>query len=159
MPVLTHPASSGRPRRAHGDRGTALALMPAAVLVLFMLAAIAADNALSFVAQRELFHQAEGAANDASIAALNLPGARAKQSLTLDANAAETIIEGEIPTGRHGGYTVVSRQATVNPDNGDVTVVVQANVNHVFLQIFGQGTESITVTAVAHGHRNDQPIN
>lgn len=47
------------------DRGSALMLMPAAVLIMLVLAAIAMDLSLVQVARRELVAGAEAAANDA----------------------------------------------------------------------------------------------
>lgn len=46
-------------------------LMPAAVLVLVVLAAVAVDAAIVFMAQRELQSAAAAAANDAAVAALD----------------------------------------------------------------------------------------
>ena len=46
------------------DRGSALMLIPAGVLVLLVLAAIAVDSAVVFMAQRELNNRAAAAAND-----------------------------------------------------------------------------------------------
>ena len=56
-----------------GDRehGSVLMLMPAAVLVLMMLGAVAVDAAVVFMAQRELENATAAAANDAAVAALD----------------------------------------------------------------------------------------
>lgn len=54
----------GRGRIA--DRGSVLMLLPAAVLVLFVLAGISVDAAVTFTQQRELVAVAGDAANDAA---------------------------------------------------------------------------------------------
>lgn len=51
------------------ERGSVLLLVPAAVLVLFVLGAIAVDAAVVFLAQRELGSATAAAANDAAAAA------------------------------------------------------------------------------------------
>ena len=48
------------------DRGSSLMLMPAAVLVVMVLGAIAVDQSIVYTQQRELVAAAEAAANDAA---------------------------------------------------------------------------------------------
>ena len=50
----------------HRERGSSLMLMPAAVLVVMVLGAIAVDQSLVYTRQRELVAAAEAAANDAA---------------------------------------------------------------------------------------------
>jgi len=54
------------------DRGSTLLLVPSAVLVLFLLTALAVDGAATFLAQRELADACAGAANDAAAAGLDV---------------------------------------------------------------------------------------
>lgn len=55
------------PRHHSGwERGSVLLLMPAAVLVVVILGAIAVDRAIIFEAQRDLVSTAQAAANDAA---------------------------------------------------------------------------------------------
>ena len=53
------------------DEGSTLLLVPSAVLVLFLLTALAVDAAATFLAQRELADACAGAANDAATVALD----------------------------------------------------------------------------------------
>lgn len=55
-------------RRLRDESGNTLALFPAAVMVMFVLASMAIDAALTFSAQRRLADIASAAANDASSA-------------------------------------------------------------------------------------------
>lgn len=65
----TEPSQQARTRaRVRGEEGNTLALFPAAVLVMFVLASIAIDAALTFSAQRQLQDIAAAAANDAATA-------------------------------------------------------------------------------------------
>ena len=52
------------------ERGSALMLMPAAVLVMLMLSAIAVDSAVVFLAHRRLTAITSAAANDLAVTAL-----------------------------------------------------------------------------------------
>lgn len=51
-----------------GERGSVLMLMPAAVLIMIVLGALAIDRAVVFGAQRDLVATAEAAADDAASA-------------------------------------------------------------------------------------------
>lgn len=53
-------------RARHDQRGSVLLLFPAAVLIVIVLAAIAVDSAIAFLAQREVANAVAAAANDAS---------------------------------------------------------------------------------------------
>ena len=57
---------------ADDDRGSTLLLLPSAVLVLFLLTALAVDGAATFLAQRQLADVCAGAANDAAGVALDV---------------------------------------------------------------------------------------
>jgi len=59
-------------REAGPERGSTLLLVPSAVLVLFLLTALAVDGAATFLAQRELADACAGAVNDGAAAALDV---------------------------------------------------------------------------------------
>lgn len=59
------------PERSSTEAGSTLLLVPSAVLVLFLLTALAVDGAAGFLAQRELADACAGAANDAATVALD----------------------------------------------------------------------------------------
>lgn len=58
-------------RDRRDERGSALMLVPAGVLILVMLAVLSVDFAVAFGGQRELFDMASAAANDAAVVALD----------------------------------------------------------------------------------------
>lgn len=114
-PPLHH---SCRCRQAR-DRGSALMLMPAAVLVLFLLASLAVDSALVWTAQRELANRAAAAASDIAATAidddrfyrsgdvrLDLAEADAILSEYLDAEAGGLLHSISVTELRLGGATV-----------------------------------------------------
>ncbi len=93
--------------RTGHDGGSALVLMPAAVLVLIVLAAICVDLSAVQLRQRELVVAAQAAANDAAavafdeagfyddgIVALDARTARHVAAASLAANAPEAVIDG-----------------------------------------------------------------
>lgn len=57
--------------RAGGSRGSVLALVPAGLLVLMLLAAIAVDSAVAYLGRQQLRDALSAAANDAVTAALD----------------------------------------------------------------------------------------
>jgi len=66
------------------ERGTALLLAPAGMLILLVLAALSFDLALAFQAKRQLVELAEAAANDAVTAGLDDGRFRAGGTYCLD---------------------------------------------------------------------------
>ncbi len=80
-----HDAASARGDHAGHERGSALLLMPAGVLILLVLAAIAFDLAVGFQAKRALLELADAAANDAVGHGLDEARLRADGSSCLDA--------------------------------------------------------------------------
>lgn len=105
------------------ERGSALMLVPAAVLVLFLLGAVAVDSAVAVLGQRELSAAASAAANDAVAAALSDarfygheggdPGAVVVDQAAAQRVAAEALRRMEL----HG----------VEPDGDPVVTVVDHN--------------------------------
>lgn len=57
--------------RLRGELASALMLMPAGVLIVLILGALAVDSAILFLGERELADLSAAAANDAATAALN----------------------------------------------------------------------------------------
>ena len=87
-------AANGKHWRRFRDReaGSALMLLPAAVLIVMLLAAIAIDQARVFVAQRELADLAASAANDAASRGLDIAALRAGQPVRLSPALAQEVV-------------------------------------------------------------------
>ena len=96
----TAPGSRGRPRPATdrprpvagGDRASVLMLVPAAVLIVLVMASITVDMALVQLRQRQAYDLAAGAANDAATAAAD-QGALRAGGYRVDADAARRVVE------------------------------------------------------------------
>jgi hypothetical protein len=68
------------------ERGSVLMLMPAAVLIVVILGALAVDRAVIFGAQRDLVATAQAAANDGASAGVDVDALRDRGEVTIDRN-------------------------------------------------------------------------
>ncbi|MDQ1437336.1 MAG: hypothetical protein QOK43_965 [Acidimicrobiaceae bacterium] len=124
--------------RADAEAGSVLALVPAAVLVLVVLGAIAVDSALAFLGQREVSNAAAAAANDAATAALSdrlfYRGGegRAAGALAVDLGRAREVASRSIAARSSRGVEVTG--VDVEPAEGGrgVCVTVHGRVPYVF---------------------------
>lgn len=83
-----------RAERGDGERGSVLALVPAAFLVLIILGALAVDSAAAYLGQRRLTDTIAAAANDAASAALSNQNFYRSGEVQLDpAVAAEVVCQ------------------------------------------------------------------
>lgn len=117
------------------ERGSVLLLVPAGVLVLFVLAAIAVDHALAFLGQRELSAAAAAAANDAAGAAVSDAAfyGGATGPIVIDGARAERIAAEGIARRRPTGVTVT--RVAVRVDGPHVCVGVAGRVGYLFTPI------------------------
>ena len=89
--TVRRPAGHGQRRRLpRAETGSALILVPAAVLVLVVLAAIAVDTAAVFLGQRQLAEAAATAATDAA-GAISEPTFYRTGTITLDPSEAQRL--------------------------------------------------------------------
>jgi len=136
--------SSG-PRRAD-DRGSVLALVPAAFLVLLILAGIAVDSAAAYLGQRQLADELAGAANDAAGAAVSRPAFYASGQVTLDPSAAATVVCQSMAASADGNLHDVSVSIAVQ--GGVIGVRATATVDEIFGRLL-PGLHRRQVSAVA----------
>lgn len=136
-------ASTTRPQR---DRGTVLMLMPAAVLVLVILASIAVDFSLMGMRARQLHNAAAGAANDAATAAISPEGLRLGETW-IDVQAAQRVAATSLMASgiELAGPPVV----TVSPDGREVRVHIVATHRYVFAPAIPGAPDEFTVEATA----------
>lgn len=126
-------------------------LVPAAVLVLFVLGAITVDFSIAFLAQRELTSAAAAAANDAAGAGLSddafYGGGGQAGRILLDRNAAEAIARAALDArGIHGVHDAVP-DVTVAGDR--VCVTVTGQVDYIFAKAIPGGPRGRTVRGQA----------
>jgi Flp pilus assembly protein TadG len=132
-----------------GERGSALALMPAAVLVFVVLGAIAVDFTVAFLAEREVSNAAAAAANDVAGAALDQERFYADGSVRLDPAAAQSIGRESVAAAGLDHLEGIDVQVSVRPDAPEVTVTVSATVGYVFAKALPGGPDGVDVEATA----------
>lgn len=140
---MTARTGSGAP-----DRGSALMLMPAAVLIVLLLGAIAVDLGSVRLAQRRLAATADAAANDAATAALDRHTYFATGAYVLDPAAAETVLARSLAA--HGlADASVEATITVGPTGDTVTVVLRGRAPYLFARSIPGAEDGAEITATA----------
>lgn len=132
----------------HGERASVLMLMPAAVLIVLLLGAIAVDSAIIYLEQRQAYNVAFDAANDAVGAGFDRATARRTGEIVYDPARVRAIAEATIAASTADGLTLVE---AVPDGSGGVAVTVEVAVRHVFVPAFGGGDDPIRITARATG--------
>jgi hypothetical protein len=119
------------PVHRHVDRGSVLMLMPAAVLIVMVLGAIAVDLSVVRMGQRELIAVAGDAANDAVTMGLDEAALRSGDGYHLDPDRVRVAVDGALDA--KGILDDLAEPPTVTID-GDVTVTVRLarRVPHLF---------------------------
>jgi Flp pilus assembly protein TadG len=131
------------------ERGSVLMLMPAAILVLIVLGAIAVDSAVTFLAQRELMNAAAAAANDAATSALvDRSFYEGGGALVLDRARAEQVAATSIAASQPQGLALQGAPV-VNVDGASVCVELTARVHHLFAHAIPGVAHDTTVSARA----------
>lgn len=140
--------------RRPGDRGSVLMLVPAGVLVLFVLGAMAVDSAIAFLAQRELSAAAASLANDVATVALSEDRLYAGEAAIDEGRATEVVHEA---LGRRAPRGVGDLQTSVRAEGDQVCVTLTGRVAYVFSRAVPGAQREATVrgravaTAVPQG--------
>ncbi|WP_436792678.1 hypothetical protein [Actinospongicola halichondriae] len=123
-------------------------LMPAAVLIVLLLGAIAIDSAIVYLGQRQAYNVAFDAANDAAGAGFDPDVARRTGDIVYDPTRVEAIAADAIDAaGIHD-----LRLVATSIDDGVVSVTVEIEIDHLLVQAFGRDAdEAIRMTARAGG--------
>jgi len=146
--VASQPAASSPPRRSTraSSTGSALLLVPAVLLVLTVLAALALDTAITLSAQRSLVVRAEAAAADGVAAGVDLDRLHRDGVLTWDADAVDRAVRGAAAAGDPADRPVQVRWSLVR---GRLTVWLRRRVVQVFAPALTRGGRPVWVTARA----------
>ena len=141
-----HRAHPSRRRRA-AERGSALILVPAMMMVLLALGAIAIDLSVLHGAHRSLHRIASSAADDAA-AMLDAEQLQMDGELRIDVPAARQVVEAHLDAARVPG-TLTSARTSISEDGGVVTVELTAAVDHVLLAAVPGTDPSEAISVVA----------
>ncbi len=131
------------------ERGSALMLMPAAVLVFVVLGAIAVDFAVAFLAEREVSNAAAAAANDAAGAALDRDRFYADGAIRLDPAVAASVGRSAVAAAGLDDLEDLDVRVQVASDAPEVTVTVSARATYVFAKALPGGPDGVEVEATA----------
>lgn len=133
--------------RAERQRGSVLMLMPAAVLVVLLLAAISVDLSLVFLRQRQASGVAVDVANDLASAALDEGAFRSTGEFTLDPDRAERLGRAFIDSSDLAGDVVDVDIEVIGPDA--VRVALTVRVEYLFAKAIPGAADGTTVSAHA----------
>ncbi len=136
------------PRRLIRDTGSALMLVPAGMLVMLIVAAIAVDLSAVHLAQRGLLDAAADAANDAA-AAIDEASVRDSGDHRIDADRARRFATESVLAQRIPGLDVGASRVDVDPVAGTVTVELVRTVDRIFARAIPGAAESVRISARA----------
>jgi Flp pilus assembly protein TadG len=129
------------------QRGSVLALMPAAVLVFIVLGAIAVDSSLAFLGERQASNLAAAVANDAATQGIDVQRYYATGELVIDPVRVEEVAALALAT---ANLDHVEGLAIDTDVVGDVVVVrVTGSVRSLFGRVLPGGLELHEVAASA----------
>jgi Flp pilus assembly protein TadG len=139
--------------RSRDERGSALLLFPAAILIMVALAAMAVDSSIEFLAQRELANATTAAANDAATEALSDRSFYQGDRIELSSSAVEAVAVDRVfqlvDQRRHHNLAV---QADAIPPAGPgcawtVRVVATSRVDELFGKALPGASRAVDVRA------------
>ena len=137
----------------HGrQRGSVLMLVPAAVLVLVVLGAIAVDFSVAFLGQRELASAAAAAANDGATAISESTFYQGRSgtgagTIRIDEDRARRVVDQALVARAPRGVAIVDR--LVDPSGGQVCVMLRGRVDYVFARAIPGMADGAAVEARA----------
>lgn len=130
------------------ERGSVLMLMPAAVLIVLLLGAIAVDSAIVYLGQRQAYNVAFDAANDAAGAGFDLDAARTSGEIVYDPDRVAALAAQAVAAAGIDDLELVSAE----PDGAGVVVTVRRTVRHLFVQALGDPSRDVlTISARVEG--------
>ncbi len=135
-------------RRATGDAGSSLMLMPVAVLIVLLLGAIAVDLSVVRLAHRDLLDVAASAANDAATDGLDPDHYRRTGTYEIDLARAYTALDRTIEH-RHLANPVTARLITAGPGPDEITVELESSVPALFAKALPGAPHHTTIRAKA----------
>jgi len=123
-------------------------LMPAAVLIVLVLGAVAVDLAVVQLRQRAAIAAAAGAANDAVTYGLDQGALRRGEGYRLDPARVSTAVAESLEA-QGVADDLVTPPIVSEPSPGTVSVVLRVRVASVFARVLPGGPVTTTVTATA----------
>jgi hypothetical protein len=139
-------------RGAHDDHGSTLILMPAALLVVLVMASIAIDMSLVLLRQRQAADLAAAAANDATTAAAADPRGLGATRFAIDQGRASDIVDGIVAADGLAPLLVGPPVVNVAGDQVEVELAVRAEL------IFARAIPGAPDVMVVHAHATSRGV-
>jgi hypothetical protein len=122
-------------------------LMPAAMLIVIVLGAIAVDLSVVQLSQREVAAAASGAANDAVTYGLDEAALRAGGAYALDPERVQRAVDLSVASGDLADEIDSVTVTPTGPDTAEVTLTM--DVDYIFAKALPGGPDHTTVKATA----------
>jgi hypothetical protein len=129
------------------DRGSALMLMPAGLLIVLVLASIAVDMSLVHLRKRQAFELAAAAANDAATAAVDQGRLRTTDDYVLDPERALAVVADVVAASELAPELAGPPVVTVTAAGVRVELALEAD--YIFAGVVPGAPDGTEVTASA----------
>jgi hypothetical protein len=139
-------AATSRRTSRGTDRGSALMLMPAGVLVVLILASVAVDMSVVHLRKRQALDLAAAAANDAATAAADPTSLRAGD-FQIDPGLARAVVDQVLSASELASHLAADPVVVVTDDGVEVTLSLEAD--YVFAAAIPGAPDGAVVTATA----------
>ncbi len=135
-------------RRLRGHQGSVLILMPAAMLIVLLLGAIAVDLTIVHLRQQQAIEAAASAANDAVTGGLDQTALRAGHGYHLDPAQVDAAVDRSIDAQGLADQLAAPPQIT-EPTANSITVVLTLRAEYLFARALPGTPHSTTVRGTA----------
>lgn len=133
-------------RRSPDERGSVLMLVPAGVLIVFVLASIAVDMSLVHLRKRQAFDLASAAANDAATAGADQAALRSG-SYVIEPGSARTVVADVVGASELAPHLAAPPSVTVTAEGVSVEITLEAD--YIFAGVVPGAPDGTVVAASA----------
>lgn len=133
-------------RRRADERGSVLMLVPAGVLIVFVLASIAVDMSLVHLRKRQAFDLASAAANDAATAGADQAALRSG-SYVIEPGSARTVVADVVGASELAPLLAAPPSVTVTAEGVSVEITLEAD--YIFAGVVPGAPDGTVVAASA----------
>jgi hypothetical protein len=129
------------------DRGSALMLMPAGLLIVLVLASIAVDMSVVHLRKRQAFELAAAAANDAATAGVDQGRLRTTHDYVLDPERARAVVTDVVAASELASE--LARPPVVTVTDAGVRVELALEADYIFADVVPGAPDGTEVSASA----------
>ena len=133
-------------RRSADERGSVLMLVPAGVLIVFVLASIAVDMSLVHLRKRQAFDLASAAANDAATAGADQAALRSG-AYVIEPGSARAVVDDVVGASELAPLLAAPPSVTVTAEGVSVEITLEAD--YIFAGVLPGAPDGTVVAASA----------